>query len=202
MTRSREWPAGIRNFDRKKFCFSCKHFLHLISEIKNTSWIHNPLCSLHLDRRVISMETSFILKWTTWVAWSRCLDLMCVAMPELEVSFEEHPALPRRTILLQRMHCTTENPHQQFENGSTKDYFCSFQAWWKNRRNALNVCNRYFHSFTICLFNWYKTRRSTPVQTSQVLFGQFYTACIFGVNQFPLISGISKKHNLFADSMD
>ena len=63
-------------------------------------------CSLHLDV-VISIKASSILKCTTWLARSRCFALMWVAMPELDVSFEEQPALPLLTNLLQWMHWTS-----------------------------------------------------------------------------------------------
>ena len=52
---------------------------------------------VQIQPRSCNVNVSFIhLKWkcTTWLAWLRCLDLMWVALPELEVSLDKHPALP------------------------------------------------------------------------------------------------------------
>ena len=47
-----------------------------------------------------------------------------------------------------------ENPHWQFGNGSTKDYFCHCQAWWKNRENfESSVIDIFILSQIVCSIN-------------------------------------------------
>ena len=90
-------------FEKRK---RAAHRLILLVNRFSCSFPSSIYYSLHLEGKNIN-ENSIISSCTTWLACSGCLDLMCVAIPELEVSLGEHPALPLLTNLLQWRHCTS-----------------------------------------------------------------------------------------------
>ena len=130
-----------------------------------------------------------ILKTPTSIACLACLDLMCAAIPEFDVSLEVHPTFPRRTSLLQCRHLTSRKSPKSWKmmetskidkyhlqpsqsGPTTSCEACLFQAFQKDNRQAVSepFCNRQFYIFWICLLKNKNiiSMRSTPFQCNPI----------------------------------